>query len=115
MLPDNPNQYCCYYIPNQYVKFKIQKSPKVAHGGGRMVSTSGSETSVSSSTPASAIIYDAYTSIIKHKKKKKKNTIAFLTTENIICILSNIIKKIFCLNYFCKFFSKILFKAQTGG
>ena len=35
------------------------------HGGGRVVSASGSETSVSSSTPASAIIYDAYTSIVK--------------------------------------------------
>ena len=35
-----------------------------AHGGGRMVSASGSETSVSNSMPASAIIYDAYTSII---------------------------------------------------
>ena len=34
-----------------------------------MVSASGSETSVSSSTPTSAIIYDAYTYI---KKKKKK-------------------------------------------
>ena len=33
------------------------------HGGGRVVSASGSETSVSGSTPASAIIYDAYTSI----------------------------------------------------
>ena len=43
-----------------------------AHGGGRVVSVSGSETSVSSSTPASAIIYDAYTSIINKKKKKKK-------------------------------------------
>ena len=32
------------------------------HGGGRVVSASGSETSVSSSTPTSAIIYDAYTS-----------------------------------------------------
>ena len=30
---------------------------------------SGSETSVSSSTPASAIIYDAYTSIVKKKIK----------------------------------------------
>ena len=39
-----------------------------AHGGGRVVSASGSETSVSSSTPASAIIYDAYTSIVKIKK-----------------------------------------------
>ena len=36
---------------------------------GRVVSASGSETSVSGSTPASAMIYDAYTSI----KKKKKN------------------------------------------
>ena len=42
------------------------------HGGGRVVSASGSETSVSSSMPTSAIIYDAYTSIIKKKKKKKK-------------------------------------------
>ena len=32
-----------------------------------MVSASGSETSVSTSTPTSAIIYDAYTSIIKKK------------------------------------------------
>ena len=38
-----------------------------AHGGGRVVSASGSETSVWSSTPASAIIYDAYTFIIKKK------------------------------------------------
>ena len=38
-----------------------------AHGGGRVVSASGSETSVTSSTPTSAIIYDAYTSIIKNK------------------------------------------------
>ena len=36
-----------------------------AHGGGRVVSASGSETSVSSSTPTSAIIYDKY-----NKKKK---------------------------------------------
>ena len=40
-----------------------------AHGGGRVVSASGSETSVSSSTPASVIIYDACTSIITKKKK----------------------------------------------
>ena len=32
-----------------------------------VVSASGSETTVSSSTPASATIYDAYTSIIKKK------------------------------------------------
>ena len=36
-----------------------------AHGGGRVVSASGSETSGSNSTPTSAIIYDVYTSIIK--------------------------------------------------
>ena len=41
------------------------------HGGGRVVSASGSETSVLSSTPTSAIIYDAYTSIINKKLKKK--------------------------------------------
>ena len=38
---------------------------------GRVVSASDSETSVSSSTPTSAIIYDAYTSIIKKKNLKK--------------------------------------------
>ena len=36
-----------------------------------MVWASGSETSISSSTPTSAIIYDAYTSIIKKLKIKK--------------------------------------------
>ena len=41
-----------------------------AHGGGRVVSASGSETCVTSSMTTSAIIYDAYTSI---KKKKKDN------------------------------------------
>ena len=39
-----------------------------SEGGGRVVSASGSETSISSSTPAGAIIYDAYTSIIKKNK-----------------------------------------------
>ena len=48
--------------------------------GGRVVSASGSETSVSSSTPAIAIIYDAYTSVIKKKNKKKKmKSVGFLT------------------------------------
>ena len=59
-------------------KLNIQKHTKkmymkkcyFAHGGGRVVSASGSETSVSSSMPTSATIYDAYTSIIKKKKKK---------------------------------------------
>ena len=48
--------------------YSKQQKLTLAHGGGRVVSASGSETSVSSSTPASAIIYDAYTSIIKKKK-----------------------------------------------
>ena len=38
---------------------------KHAHGCGRVVSASGSKTSVSSSMATSAIIYDAYTSITK--------------------------------------------------
>ena len=38
----------------------------------RVVYASGSKTSVSSSTPTSAVIYDAYTSLIKKIKKKKK-------------------------------------------
>ena len=44
--------------------------------GGRVVSASGSETSVSSSMPTSAIIYDAYTSIIKKKKFKKSTALS---------------------------------------
>ena len=44
---------------------------QIAHGGGRVVSASGSETRDTSSTLASAVIYDAYTSIIIIKKKKK--------------------------------------------
>ena len=43
-----------------------------------MVSASGSETSVSSSMPTSAIIYDAYTSIIKIKKKNVGKTYLIL-------------------------------------
>ena len=39
-----------------------------AHGGGRVVCASGSKTSVLSSTPTSATIYDAYISIIKKIK-----------------------------------------------
>ena len=45
---------------------------KYGKRGGRVVSASDSETSVSSSTPTSAIIYDAYNSILKKKKKKKE-------------------------------------------
>ena len=40
-----------------------------SHRCGRVVSASGSETSVSSSMPTSAIICDAYTSIIKKNIK----------------------------------------------
>ena len=36
---------------------------EITHGGGRVVSASGSETKVISSTPTGAIIYDAYTSV----------------------------------------------------
>ena len=43
-----------------------------AHGGGRVVRVSGSKTTVSSSTSTSAIIYDAYTSLIKNKINNKK-------------------------------------------
>ena len=53
------------------LKGKTKQRKNKKHGGGRVVSASGSETSVSGSTPASAIIYDAYTSIKKKKKKKK--------------------------------------------
>ena len=42
-----------------------KETKKLPKGGGRVVSASDSETSVSSSTPAIAIIYDAYTSVIK--------------------------------------------------
>ena len=55
-----------------FEKGKLSPDGRKFHGGGRVVSASGSETSVSSSMPASAIIYDAYTSIINKIKKKKK-------------------------------------------
>ena len=42
--------------------------------GGEVVSASGWETSVSSLTPTSAIMHDAYTSIIKKKKKIAEKT-----------------------------------------
>ena len=49
-----------------------------------MVSASGSETSVSNSTPTSAIIYDAYTSITKKNKtlNKKLNVNKYKTNVN---------------------------------
>ena len=62
----------------RHFKWACGQPDSVAHGGGRVVSASGSKTSVSGSTPASAIIYDAYTSIKKKKKKKKKKEICFM-------------------------------------
>ena len=50
--------------------------------GGWAVRASGSETSVSSSTPTSAIINDAYTSIIIIIKKKK-----YLMSQSLNCLL----------------------------
>ena len=47
----------------------------IAHGGGRVVSASGSETSVSSPTPSSAIIYTAYISIMIITKIKKNTEV----------------------------------------
>ena len=49
---------------------------------GRVVSASGLETSVSSSTPASAIIYDAYTSIIKKGFVANWHVNSVVTTAN---------------------------------
>ena len=61
--------------PSQQLKFNLSRMIRPrsqgAHGGGRVVSASDSETSVSSSMPTSAIIYDAYTSIMKIKKNEK--------------------------------------------
>ena len=63
---------------NQCRKRIRRINSEIAHGGGRVVSASGSETSVSSSTPTSAIIYDAYTSITKKKIKKIDSEIPLL-------------------------------------
>ena len=57
---------------------------KVAHGGGRVISASGSETSVASSTLARAIIYNAYTSTIKNKNKKKKSKATISVTKKMM-------------------------------
>ena len=54
--------------------YKTKNLIKETHGGGRVVSAPGSETSVSSSIPTSAIIYDAYISIMKNKKNLIKET-----------------------------------------
>ena len=57
-----------------------------------MVSASGSETSVLSSIPTSAIIYDAYTSINFYKKKvkkKKKNSKYVSQSHNNFQIMIN--------------------------
>ena len=52
-----------------------------AHGGGRVVSASGLETSVSSSTTTSANIYDAHTFIILNVCLCKKKNITLLSFE----------------------------------
>ena len=60
-----------------------------------MVSASGSETSACSSTPTSAIIYDAYTFIIKkYLYNKKKKNLHF--TDLIQCL-----SKCFSVLYSC--------------
>ena len=88
----NPTIYCdLFYISHLFEYFKARKYDlpfnantylieyeiglvlSKTYGGGRVVSASGSETSVSGSTSASAIIYDAHTSI--KKKKNFKNSI----------------------------------------
>ena len=72
------------------VKFNLNLK-HCLHGSGRVVSASGSETSVSSSTYTSAIIYDAYTSVIKKyniQKKKKKNNL--LSIKNKCNCLQNV-------------------------
>ena len=58
--------YFCV-VQQKQKKNRLKRTSKKnrCFGGGRVVSASGSETSVSSSTPASAIIYDAYTSLKK--------------------------------------------------
>ena len=63
-----------------FVKSMIRE---VAHGGDRVVSARDSETSVSSSTPASAIIYDAYSSIINNKSKKNASQSIFFLNQPI--------------------------------
>ena len=56
--------------PNNYLEMvKENCRDKWQSTSGRVVSASGSETRDSSSTPASAVIYDAYNSIIKKQKK----------------------------------------------
>ena len=58
-----------------------------AHGGGRVVSASGSKTRDSSSTPASAVIYDAYNTIIKKQNERveKNESPSFsLTNLNVV-------------------------------
>ena len=47
------------------LNFDVNRNSTWRWSSGRAVSASGSETSVSSSIPISAIIYDAYTSIIQ--------------------------------------------------
>ena len=64
-----------YSSPAGLVTYLLYDS--VHLGGGRVVSASCSLTSISSSTPTSAIIYDAYTSIIKKIKNIENNLLNF--------------------------------------
>ena len=66
------------------VSYRQRGRTDVIHklGGGRVVCASGSKTSVSSSTPTSATIYDAYTSIIK-KKKIEEVIISLLVSASV--------------------------------
>ena len=67
-----PGQIGGVQLAEQISSEQVSAKDVMKTGGGRVVSASGSETSVSSSMPTSAIVYDAYTSIIKKKNKKKK-------------------------------------------
>ena len=89
-------------MPTQKSIFTTHGSPIVRsfylHGGGRVVSASGSERSVSGSTPTSAIIYDAYTST------KKKHTAVTLSVEQFIP--TDLVKVYDYLNYYVRFWSE---------
>ena len=84
----------------------------LGHGGGRVVSASGSETCVTSSMPTSAIIYDACTSIKKkiiiisdsgtalQRKKKKVHVHSFKFV--LIIKKMSLFKSNLCLSCFFK-------------
>ena len=64
-----------------FLLFCVVDFDRTSFGSAEKDHCTNSETSVSSSTPTSAIIYDAYTSIIKKKKKKKKNNKLLIETN----------------------------------